>query len=127
MDNIIYTALSRYYHALELKGYMPYIDTVKLLILIFYHDFMYKDFRSNISQEDYYLIERALYCLYGSNCLIPYPDYMKTGQLKLGEITEMATRLRNLEDTPVLKLIHDTENAEGGIDSDIQITVEEDS
>lgn len=127
MDNIIYTALSRYYHALGLKGYMPYSDTMKLLVLIFYRDFVFGDYRGTIPQKDYYLIERALYCLYGSNCLIPYPDYMKTGQLKLGEVTEMATRLRNLEDTPVLKLIHDTENAEGSIDSDIQITVEEDS
>lgn len=45
------------------------------------------------------------------------------GRLHLGEMTEMAQRLKNLEDTDVVKLIH---NLEGSDDtaSDVSIVVE---
>ena len=120
MDNIIYNALSSYYHALERMGYMSNAQAKKLLLLIFYRDFVYHDYRGLLSREDYLLIERALDCLWGSSCLIPYPDYLKMGKLHLGETTELAQRLKNLEDTEVLKAM----NVEG-ISGDIVITKEE--
>ena len=92
----------------------------KLLLLIFYRDFVYHDYRGLLSREDYLLIERALDCLWGSTCLIPYPDYLKMGKLHLGEMTEMAQRVKNLEDTEVLKAM----NVES-ISGDIVITREE--
>ena len=122
MDNIIYNSLSNYYHALELQGYMAYTHTQRLLLLIFYRDFTLRDYRGLLSKEDYHLIEKALDCLWGSSCLIPYPDYLKMGKLHLGEMTEMAQRVKTLEDTEVLKpmVLEDSD------DSDITITVEED-
>ena len=117
MDSIIYDALSSYYHALELKGYMSNSHAMKLLLLIFYRDFVFHDYRGLISRDDYLLIERALDCLWGSTCLIPYPDYLKMGKLHLGEITELASRVRTLEDTDVLKAF----DADGTGDSDIII------
>ena len=121
MDEMIYNSLNSYYHALEVKGYMPKVDMEKLLLLIFYRDFVFSDFRGILSREDYLLIERALDCLYGSTCLIPYPDYLKMSKLHLGEITEMAQRVKTLENTDVLKL-SDLEGAEG---SDISIVTED--
>ena len=126
MDEIVYNALMRYYHALELKGYMPYEDAQKLLVLSFYRDFVFKDYRGILSRKDYCCIEQALDCLYGSTCLIPYPDYLKMGKLHLGAMTEMAQRLRNVENTDVLKLIHDLDNAEGTEQSDVLVVAEED-
>ena len=120
MDNIIYNALSSYYHALEWMGYISNAQTKKLLLLIFYRDFVYHDYRGLLSREDYLLIERALDCLWGSSCLMPYPDYLKMGKLHLGEMTEMAQRVKNLEDTEVLKAM-DVE----GISGDIVVTREE--
>ena len=125
MDEMIYNALSSYYHALGVKGYMPYKDAQKLLLLIFYRDFIYGDFRGVISREDYKTIERALNCLFGSTCLIPYPDYLKMGKLFLGSVSEVAQRVKALEDTEVVKLIHDLNNAEGTEDSDVIIVAEE--
>ena len=122
MDSIIYDALSSYYHALELKGYMSNSHAMKLLLLIFYRDFVFHDYRRLLSRDDYLLIERALDCLWGSTCLIPYPDYLKMGKLHLGEITELASRVRTLEDTDVLKAF----DADGTGDSDIIITSDED-
>lgn len=109
MDNIVYSALCRYYKILEHTGYVSYVDMVKLLILVFFRDYIQEDYRGVISKEDYYLIERALECLFGSTCLIPYPDYLKMGKLHLGEVTEIAERLRNIENTDVMKLMEGTE------------------
>ena len=125
MDEIIYDALTRYYHALELKGYMPYSHAEKLLVLIFYRDFVFNDYRGIITRDDYLLIERALDCLWGSTCLIPYPDYLKMGKLHLGEMTEMAHRVKAIEDEPVLKLIHDLSDVENPeLQSDIVLVAQ---
>jgi hypothetical protein len=120
MDEIIYNAFGSYYNALEKLGYISYPQSQKLLLLCFYRDFVFHDYRGLLSKEDYYLIERALDCLWGSTCLIPYPDYLKMGKLHIGEMTEMAQRVKNLEDTSVLKAF-DAEGASG----DIIITAEE--
>lgn len=125
MDEIIYNALTSYYHALEKLGYMSNSQAQKLLLLIFYRDFVFNDYRGLISKEDYQLIERALNCLYGTTCLIPYPDYLKMGKLHLGEVTELAQRVKNIEDTEVVKLIHDLDNAEGTLPSDVLLYAEE--
>ena len=122
MDEILYNSLSSYFHALEYKGYMPYYQMQKLLVMIFYRDFVYNDYRGLISKDDYLMIERALDCLYGSTCLIPYPDYLKMGKLHIGEITEMAQRVKTLENTDVLKSF----DADGTGDSDIVIIAKED-
>lgn len=120
MEEILYNALTKYYHALELKGYMANSHAVKLLILIFFRDFIFHDYRGLITKEDYHLIEKALDCIYGSTCLIPYPDYLKMGKLYLGEMTEMAQRVKTLEDTPVLKLLN-PEDAESNPNSDVLV------
>ena len=104
MDEIIYKALSNYYHALSLTGYMSRNHTERLLVLIFYRDFCFHDYRGLLSKDDYREIERALNCLWGSTCLIPYPDYLKMGKLHLGEMTEVGQRLRNIENTKVVKV-----------------------
>ena len=124
MDNIIYNALSNYYHALELQGYMAHSHAQRLLLLIFYRDFTLRDYRGLLSKDDYHLIERALDCLWGSSCLIPYPDYLKMGKLHLGEMTEMAQRIKTLVDEPVLKVIHSMDGQEDP-DSDIMIVEDE--
>jgi hypothetical protein len=104
MDELIYNGVGSYYNALEKTGYMSYANMQKLLLLIFYRDFVFHDYRGLLSKEDYRLIERALDCLWGSTCLIPYPDYLKMGKLHLGEMTEVGQRLRNIENTKVVKV-----------------------
>ena len=116
MDEILYNSLSSYFHALEYKGYMPYSQMQKLLVLSFYRDFVFSDYRGILTKEDYHLIEQALDCLYGTTCLIPYPDYYKMSKLHLGEMTEMAQRVKTIEDTEVLKAFDGTSE-----DSDIMI------
>lgn len=125
MGEILYKALSKYYHALGLKGYMSKAHSNKLLILAFFWDFTYNDYRGILSKEDYCLIEKALDCIYGTSCLIPYPDYLKMGKLHLGEITEMAQRVKTLEDTDVVKVMQDLNNVDDTTQSDIYIVSED--
>ena len=119
MDNIIYNAITQYYTAISKLGYYKYGDVFSLLVLCFLRDFVYQDYRGVLSKGDYSIIERALNCLFGSNCLIPYPDYLKMGKLHIGEMTEMAHRVKTLEDTEVLKAFDgDDENSDIMILSD---------
>ena len=124
MDEFVYNGLMAYYKALGKLGYYKYPDVFGLLVLGFYWDFLFKDYRGLLSREDYHEIEKALNCLFGTSCLIPYPDYLKMGKLHIGEITEMAQRLSTLEDTEVLK----AKDLEGQLeDSDIIIMAEDDN
>lgn len=125
MDDILYEALTKYYYALEVKGYISKAHGAKLLVMAFYWDFMYNDYRALLSKKDYCLIERALDCIYGTSCLIPYPDYLKMGKLHLGEMTEMAQRVKILEETEVVKVIHDLDSVNSDPQSDIVIMAEE--
>ena len=122
MGEFVYDAVDKYFKVLSKLGYYSYKEVYKLLLLIFYYNLLYYDYRGYVSKEDYLLIERALNCLYGTNCLIPYPDYLKMGKLRLGDMVEMAQRVKTLENTEVLKAIHSAEDNEN---SDIMI-VEED-
>lgn len=125
MDEIIYNALNKYYHALSLKGYMPDIHSYKLLVLTFIRDFVFHDYRGNVKEKDYHLIEKALDCLYGTTCLIPYPDYLKMGKLYLGQISEMAERMKAIEDTEVVKVVKNLSEITNDMNSDITVTVDE--
>lgn len=128
MDEIVYEALGVYYNVLEKTGYMSYENLRKLLVLTFYNDFVYSDYRGLITRKDYRLIERALDCLYGSSCLIPYPDYLKMGKLHLGEVTELAHRLRTLENTEVVKPVRDLDKITNlDAKSDVMIVVSDSS
>lgn len=126
MDSIVYDALSRYYHTLEVKGYLSDINVNKLLILCFYKDFIFDDYRGLISKDDYVKIEKALYCLFGTTCLIPYPDYLKMNKAYLGQVSELSRRIKALEEAPVLKLMHDISSIDQDPDSDIMVVRSED-
>lgn len=106
MDEIIYNGLTTYYKALGKLGYYKYPDVFRLLLLCFYRDFVMNDYRGILSRADYHEIELALNCLFGTSCLIPYPDYLKMGKLHIGEITELSKRVEALEE------IHENDNQE---------------
>ena len=120
MDKFIYSSITQYYDALSKLGYHKYGDVFSLLVLSFFRDFVYEDYRARLSREDYHVIEKALNCLFGSSCLIPYPDYLKMNKLHLGSMTEMAQRIKNVENTPVLKLVTD-DNVKPDPNSDVKI------
>lgn len=117
MDEFVYNSVYHYFTALDKLGHYKQEDVNKLLILLFFYNFTTNDYRGNISKEDYAIIEKALYCLYGTSCLIPYPDYLKMGDLHLGDLSEVVTRIKNIENTKVIKSKQDIREVE-----DIEIT-----
>ena len=103
MERIVYNTLCNYFNALEQKGYMSNKDSQKALVLSFYWDYIYNMPGHILKRDEYMLIEKALDCLYGSTCLIPYPDYLKMGKLHLGQMEEIDARLTAVENTKVVK------------------------
>lgn len=76
MDNLIYTALERYFNSLSKFGYKSYDEVYKLIALIFITELLNSDCKYFISEDDYKSIQKTLYCLYRSTCLIPLPEYI---------------------------------------------------
>ena len=73
--NQVHTALSNYFKALSQFGYKKDSDVEKLLVFIGIEELVTGDMRQFITEEDYRAIEKALYCLYGTSCLLPYPTF----------------------------------------------------
>ena len=93
MDNVVYESIKRYFTSLSMFGYKSYNDTYKLLYIISIRDFIYNDFRGLITEDDYRIIERSLYNVFGTTCLLPYPQFCKSkgmNNLHLGSITELS-------------------------------------
>lgn len=99
MEKYLYNSYSSYFNALSKLGYVNDNKVQSLLIMTFIYNLVFKDYRGIISESDYIYIEKAINCLYGSNCLLPYRDYLKMGKLKIGEYTELAHRLCALENS----------------------------
>lgn len=73
--NIAYKGINNYFNTLATLGYKNHKETDKLLLLLFLEEFINGPFSSYIDEEDYNTINNVLYCLYGSTCLIPYPEF----------------------------------------------------
>nr|DAQ75197.1 MAG TPA: hypothetical protein [Crassvirales sp.] len=100
MDNFVFNTLGKYFTNLANTGYRKDSDVLRVLLLSHINKLLNNDFRGFITEEDYKKIERALYCLYGSSCLIPYPDYYNTKNQRVmynGSISELTHRVINTE------------------------------
>ena len=67
-------SLIRYFTALSQFGYKSYCDVGKLLTLIFLQEYLQK-YQEYITEADYNEVSKAMECLYGTSCLIPYQYY----------------------------------------------------
>ena len=76
VEDSLFNSLYRYFSTLEVTGYKGQKDVDKLLVLSFLYHLFDPDTVDFITEEDYQLIDKALYCLYGSTCLIPYPEFI---------------------------------------------------
>lgn len=114
--NTTFNSINTYFDSLALFGYRKQSDVNKLLALIFIEEILTEEMRFFITEEDYRLIERALYCLYGSSCLIPYPEYINIdylfGRKNFKNIVTRLTEDDNLRSTEddMLRLLIKTDN-----------------
>lgn len=68
-------SLEMYFKHLSMTGYMSYGKVHKLLGLLLLDLFLNSEFRALISEEDYNVLGKFLYCISG-NCLIPYQQFL---------------------------------------------------
>lgn len=111
LDNIAYTSISNYFQALSTFGYKGYKEVNKLLVLLFIEELLRSSLNIYISEEDYKAITNTLYCLFGSTCLIPYPEFIVNTSLvqALNDATPRITEndiLRFSEDE-LLRLVNE--------------------
>lgn len=81
LTDLAHIGVCNYFKALSTFGYKSYDDVNKLLTLLFIDYLLESPFSMYITEEDYRTINKALYCLYGSTCLIPYPEFYATTSL----------------------------------------------
>ena len=74
MDDVLYESCLRYFTSLANFGYRNDNDVKKLLFYVFIQELV-NDTPDIIPEQDYKLLEEALYSVYGTTCLMPYPDY----------------------------------------------------
>ena len=69
LTNLSYEALHRYFTRLSQSGYMKYTNVESLIVLLYIQELV-KD--QDLDIEEQTIINKALPCLQGSNCMIPY-------------------------------------------------------
>lgn len=81
-------SLNKYFKTLESTGYMSYRNVYDLLGLLLVDSFLNTELSEFVTEEDYNIISKFLYCIYGRSCLIPYPQFIR-------EIPQMGTIIPN--------------------------------
>ena len=81
LDNLAKESLDRYFHTLSIYGYASYQSVYKEILLLFIEDLLSGPMSLYINEKDYRSISNVLYCLFGSTCLIPYPEFAVTTSL----------------------------------------------
>lgn len=99
LSNEVLKSILLYYNALHQFGYKSYKDVDKLLAYIFIDDLLKGPMRVYITEKDFRIISKALYCLFGNSCLIPYPKRFEGTDL-FGEV-DLSISPRLTEDSSI--------------------------
>lgn len=99
MDNLLYESCLRYFTSLANFGFRNEEDVKKLLFYVFIQELVNTTSLS-IPEADYKHLEGALYSMYGTTCLMPYPDYCTDNMTgHFGDIAELTARINKLEES----------------------------
>lgn len=74
--DVIDESLTRYFTSVKEYGYVKDRDICKLILLLFIDEILNGYFEFPLEEEEYSLLQNTLLCLEGSNCLIPYKEYI---------------------------------------------------
>lgn len=75
-NELLEKALSEYFKVLSVTGHRDYNDVYLLLVYDFIVSIIEGMWSIYVTEDDYKAMSKALNCLYGSSCLIPYPEYI---------------------------------------------------
>jgi hypothetical protein len=78
MDDLLYESCLRYFTSLANFGYKNDEDVKKLLFYVYIQELVNEpSLETCITDEDLRSMEQALSQLYGTTCLMPYPNHCK--------------------------------------------------
>lgn len=98
MDDLLYESCLRYFTSLANYGFRSEKDVKKLLFYVYIQELV-NTTSIAIPEDDYKHLENALYCMYGTTCLIPYPNYCERPMYAhLGDIAELSARMAKAEE-----------------------------
>ena len=69
-------ALQKYFCTLSYLGYVNDESVKKLLVLLFLEELL-SQWNPFVTENDYRIISKSLYKLFGNDCIIEFPDYIK--------------------------------------------------
>lgn len=75
-SNVLAQSLERYFKTIKHYGHYKDLGITKLLILIYVNELLSDYYNIPIIDSEYEIIQKALLCLFGSECIIPYPYYI---------------------------------------------------
>ena len=78
VTNDALNAVNKYFQTISKLGYKKDSEVNSLIVFLFLEEFLCNYMVPFITEEDYNTINKALYCIYGTSCMVPYPDYKKT-------------------------------------------------
>lgn len=99
MVNDLFNSLNKYFTHIHNTGYFSQRNVNKLLAFSLIEELV-QDCQGYLDSRDYLSINKALYCLYGSTCLIPYPNYYNPNTKRtmfIGSCSQLARRVEELE------------------------------
>lgn len=76
ITDVTVKALNRYFNTLSYLGYIKDEDVKKLVVLCFLEELLNKWYLF-VNESDYRIISKSLYKLFGNNCFIEFPDYIR--------------------------------------------------
>lgn len=79
--NHLFNGIEYYFNAATQLGYVKDSDVEKLLMYICIQELLEGVTRYHVTESDYKIMEQALTCMYGSSCLLPYPQYVRSSNL----------------------------------------------
>jgi len=91
--NDAYCQIKRYFDVLGKTGYYPEGDVGKFIIYLYIIYLLEGELSDFVTDEDYRTIYKALVCLWGSSCLIPYPEWRRTAMKRRKYYGSMGVRV----------------------------------
>ena len=98
MDNLLYSLLNSYFIALSNFGYVEYNKVYDLIYLTAVQDLTRSDYDGFLSEEDYTTIQKALYKLFGTSCMLTSPKQDSLDTIYLDSSSRLATETEKLKD-----------------------------
>lgn len=103
---------------------MNYKNVYDILFLIAIQELTFNDYEGFLTEDDYRIIQRALYKVFGTSCVIPFPKHcsnMNTPYLNdisnlVHRVTKAEEEIEQIRNTKVIKPKDDTQYEINDID-----------